>query len=77
MQAWNKESGVEKPCDISPLRHYAIRFLKHTKGSDYSVQAEAPSTPERLLDVGILEPSWEDQFPEVCFMFGPCIKLCS
>lgn len=63
-KAWNKESGVEKPCDISPLQHYAIRLLKHTKGSDYSVQAEAPSTPERLLDVGILEPSWEDQFPE-------------
>lgn len=64
IKIWKKESGVKKSWDTSLLQRYAIRFIKHTKDSDYVVQAEAPSTPERLLDVGILEQSWEDQFPE-------------
>ncbi|XP_057842837.2 chromatin modification-related protein EAF1 B isoform X2 [Cryptomeria japonica] len=69
----NKEPEDEKSCDVSPLQQYAIRYLKYMKDSDNTVQAEAPSTPERLLDAGILEPSWEDQFPEESLFYTiPC-----
>lgn len=69
----NKEPKAGKSLDVSPLQQYAIRHLKYTKDSDNTVQAEAPSTPERLLDAGILEPSWEDQFPEESLFYTvPC-----
>eukprot|EP01018_Ginkgo_biloba_P025815 Gb_03424 [translate_table: standard] len=66
IEVCNKDLEVEKLHNLShlPIQEYCIRFLRDTKGSDFSVQAEAPSTPDRLSDAGILEPSWEDHFPE-------------
>jgi hypothetical protein len=48
------------------IQQYAMRFLK-SSGFELMVQAEAPATPERHSESSstILEPFWEDQFPEV------------
>ncbi|CAK9257362.1 unnamed protein product [Sphagnum jensenii] len=47
------------------IQQYAMRFLK-SSGFELMVQAEAPATPERHSESSstILEPFWEDQFPE-------------
>nr|XP_010932960.2 chromatin modification-related protein EAF1 B [Elaeis guineensis] len=47
------------------VKDYAVRFLKYISStSRYPVLAEAPATPDRLHDTGILEMSWEDQHSE-------------
>ncbi|XP_008790645.2 chromatin modification-related protein EAF1 B-like isoform X2 [Phoenix dactylifera] len=47
------------------IKDYAVRFLKYNSNiSSYPVLAEAPTTPDRLCDTGILEMSWEDQHSE-------------
>ncbi|KAL5977580.1 hypothetical protein ACLOJK_041478 [Asimina triloba] len=48
-----------------PIQKYAVRFLKYNSSLDCPVQAEAPTTPERISDTGILEVTWDDQFSEV------------
>ncbi|KAI3960659.1 hypothetical protein MKX01_003833 [Papaver californicum] len=45
------------------VQGYAVRFLKYTKiAVDHPAQAEAPLTPDRISDLGIME--WEDQLSE-------------
>ncbi|MCL7026019.1 hypothetical protein MKW94_030186 [Papaver nudicaule] len=45
------------------VQGYAVRFLKYTKSAvDHPAQAEAPLTPDRISDLGIME--WEDQLSE-------------
>nr|XP_010917964.1 chromatin modification-related protein EAF1 B isoform X2 [Elaeis guineensis] len=47
------------------IKDYAVRFLKYNSSiSSYPVLAEAPTTPDRLCDTGILEMSWEDRHSE-------------
>lgn len=61
---------VEKSGPVSRLaiHDYAVRFLEYNSTiSDCSVLAEAPTTPDRLYDVGILEVS--DQLSEVWIIF--------
>ncbi|XP_077225080.1 chromatin modification-related protein EAF1 B-like isoform X2 [Tasmannia lanceolata] len=58
-----EEQNSEKALRF-PIQGYAVRFLKYNSSSDYRLQAEAPMTPDRLSDAGILEISQEDQFSE-------------
>lgn len=44
---------------------YAVRFLKYNSSVGPSLQAEAPSTPDRISDLGTVEMSWEDHLTEV------------
>ncbi|KAJ0980848.1 hypothetical protein J5N97_009103 [Dioscorea zingiberensis] len=58
-----KEESSEKTS--LPVQDYAVRFLKYTSSMpDYPVLPEAPTTPERIYDTGILEMSWEDQLSD-------------
>jgi len=48
------------------IEDYAVRFLKYEcSTSTHSVLAEAPTTPDRVNDAGILEKSWEGELSEV------------
>ncbi|KAJ0052445.1 hypothetical protein Pint_01548 [Pistacia integerrima] len=47
------------------IQGYAVRFLKHSSSSVPSLQAEAPATPDRISDLGIMEVSWDDHLTEV------------
>lgn len=47
------------------VQGYAVRFLKYNNSLVPPVQAEAPLTPERISDSGIVDMSWEDRFTEV------------
>ncbi|KAF8394106.1 hypothetical protein HHK36_020311 [Tetracentron sinense] len=62
----NTEHLEEHPRKSLPLavQGYAVRFFKYNRSLDRPVQAEAPMTPDRLSDWGILEMSWEDQSSE-------------
>lgn len=65
-----KESGTQYPWknpSVSVLG-YAVRFLKYNSSLS-PLQAEAPTTPDRISDVGIVEMSWEDHLTEVCYKF--------
>nr|CAD1828645.1 unnamed protein product [Ananas comosus var. bracteatus] len=62
---------VEKSGPVSRLaiHDYAVRFLEYNSTiSDCSVLAEAPTTPDRLYDVGILEVS--DQLSEESLFYA-------
>ncbi|XAR58725.1 Nucleoplasmin ATPase [Bertholletia excelsa] len=43
---------------------YALRFLKYNASLVSVGLAEAPATPDRISDFGIVEVSWEDNFTE-------------
>ena len=47
------------------VRAYAVRFLKTNRSNVPIGQAEAPVTPKRMSDLGLLEMSWEDRLTEV------------
>lgn len=42
-----------------------MRFLKYNRSLGRSLQEEAPATPDKISDLGILEMSWEDHLTEV------------
>ncbi|KAK9164591.1 hypothetical protein Syun_005493 [Stephania yunnanensis] len=44
------------------LQGYAVRFLKYSGSLDCSIEAEAPVTPDRMFDSGVVDISCEDQF---------------
>ncbi|KAK9129379.1 hypothetical protein Sjap_009866 [Stephania japonica] len=44
------------------LQGYAARFLKYSGSLDCSIEAEAPVTPDRMFDSGVVDISCEDQF---------------
>ncbi|KAK6937645.1 hypothetical protein RJ641_031153 [Dillenia turbinata] len=52
------------------LRAYAMRFLEYNRSIVPAVNAEAPMTPDRVSDSGILEVSWEDQLTEECLFYA-------
>ncbi|OVA15959.1 SANT/Myb domain [Macleaya cordata] len=55
------------------IQGYAVRFLKYTSTFDHPDQAEAPLTPDRISDLGIME--WEDQFSEETLFYT--VPLCA
>jgi hypothetical protein len=57
---------VNKQKSMAIIQQYAMPFLK-SSGFELMVQAEAPATPKRHSESNstILEPFWEDRFPEV------------
>jgi hypothetical protein len=48
------------------IHGYAVRFLKYNGSPFPSFQAEAPATPDRIADLGIVDTSWDDRLTEVC-----------
>ena len=48
------------------INGYAVRFLKYNSSPFPSFQAEAPATPDRIADLGIVDTSWDDRLTEVC-----------
>jgi hypothetical protein len=57
---------VNKQKSTAIIQQYAMPFLK-SSGFELMLQPEAPATPKRHSESNstILEPFWEDQFPEV------------
>lgn len=49
---------------------YAVRFLKYNSSVGPSLQAEAPSTPDRISDLGTVEMSWEDHLTEESLFYS-------
>ena len=48
------------------IQAYAVRFLKYDCNISYQpVLANAPTTPDRINDIGMLEKYWEDELSEV------------
>ncbi|XP_044494241.1 chromatin modification-related protein EAF1 B-like isoform X2 [Mangifera indica] len=52
------------------IQGYAVRFLKHHSSSVPSLQAEAPATPDRISDLGIMEVSWDDHLAEESLFYA-------
>lgn len=52
---------------------YALRFLKDSRSHGISSQAEAPATPDKISDSGIVDMSWEDHLSEVWCKFTLCL----
>ncbi|XVE78092.1 hypothetical protein DITRI_Ditri13aG0116000 [Diplodiscus trichospermus] len=46
------------------IQAYAIRFLKYSCSRVPLLQAEAPATPDRISDSGIMDISWDDHLTE-------------
>lgn len=57
MQCCRKESLA--------LQQYVARFLKHNNSDILHGQAEAPVTPDRVSDLGIMDMSLDDCLTEV------------
>lgn len=51
---------------VLDIREYALRFLKYNRTAVPHLQAEAPKTPDRISDSGIMDVSWDDHLTEVC-----------
>lgn len=48
------------------IQGYAMRFLQHNNSSHVQHCApEAPVTPDKIYDFGVLDMSWEDHLTEV------------
>jgi hypothetical protein len=65
-QERSQELGTQYPQKnpATAVLGYAVRFLKYNS-SVGPLQAEAPSTPDRISDLGTVEMSWEDHLTEV------------
>ncbi|XP_028214142.1 chromatin modification-related protein EAF1 B-like isoform X3 [Glycine soja] len=46
------------------VHSYALRFLKDSRSQGISSQAEAPTTPDKISDSGIVGMSWDDHLTE-------------
>ncbi|KAJ8749576.1 hypothetical protein K2173_026225 [Erythroxylum novogranatense] len=46
------------------IQKYAVRFLRCNGSPVPPLQAEVPTTPDRVFDLGIMEVSWDDQLTE-------------
>ncbi|KAI4354359.1 hypothetical protein L6164_003229 [Bauhinia variegata] len=46
------------------IRAYALRFLKYSSSYGITSQAEPPTTPDRISDLGTLDMSWEEHLTE-------------
>ncbi|KAF9622932.1 hypothetical protein IFM89_035363 [Coptis chinensis] len=59
-------------CHRLAVQEYAVRFLKYSSSFKCAVQAEAPKTPDRLSDLGIVDIFMEDRFSEeILFYTAP------
>ncbi|KAK1326046.1 hypothetical protein QJS10_CPA01g00802 [Acorus calamus] len=47
-----------------PIEKYAVRFLEYDNSADGAAVAEAPTTPDRMSDLGSLSMSWEGSLSE-------------
>lgn len=52
-----------------PIRAYALRYLKYNSSPVPSLLAEAPATPDRISDSGIMDISWDEHLTEVWLNF--------
>ncbi|OMO89275.1 hypothetical protein CCACVL1_07948 [Corchorus capsularis] len=52
------------------LRAYALRFLKYSSSPVPSLQAEAPATPDRISDSGIMDISWDEHLTEESLFYA-------
>lgn len=59
--------GTQYPRQNTPIAvmGYATRFLKYNSSLGSSLQVLAPTTPDRISDMGIVEISWEDHLTDV------------
>ncbi|KAA8550625.1 hypothetical protein F0562_002309 [Nyssa sinensis] len=72
MDFWHSAEETSKELELQcpgkkfalAVQGYAVRFLKYNSSLVLLGQAEAPGTPDRVSDLGILETSWEDNFTE-------------
>ncbi|KAA8543485.1 hypothetical protein F0562_021020 [Nyssa sinensis] len=72
MEFWHSAEETSKELELQcpgkkfalAVQGYAVRFLKYNSSVVPLGQAEAPVTPDRVADLGILEMSWEDHFTE-------------
>ncbi|TKY66125.1 Chromatin modification-related protein EAF1 A [Spatholobus suberectus] len=46
------------------VHRYALRFLKDSRSQGICSQAEAPTTPDKISDSGIVDMSWDDHLTE-------------
>ncbi|TYG58711.1 hypothetical protein ES288_D08G244400v1 [Gossypium darwinii] len=46
------------------IRAYALRYLKYNSSPVPSLLAEAPATPDRICDLGIMDISWDEHLTE-------------
>ncbi|XP_015892402.3 chromatin modification-related protein EAF1 B isoform X2 [Ziziphus jujuba] len=60
----SKKLDPQYPRKILAVQGYAVRFLKYNSSLGRCLQAEAPATPDRVSDLGILDVSWEDNLTE-------------
>ncbi|XP_078445193.1 chromatin modification-related protein EAF1 A-like isoform X2 [Wolffia australiana] len=58
------EDECARRCAQVPVLDYAVRFLDCNGAGDRQVIAEAPVTPERTGDSGVLGMTWDDQLSE-------------
>ncbi|XVF32192.1 hypothetical protein REPUB_Repub17cG0060900 [Reevesia pubescens] len=52
------------------IRAYALRFLKYNNSPVPTLQAEAPATPDRISDTGIVDISWDEHFTEESLFYA-------
>ncbi|GLT28183.1 hypothetical protein SLA2020_031340 [Shorea laevis] len=52
------------------IQGYAQRFLKYNSSPVPSLQAEAPATPDRIFDLGIMEMSWDEHQTEESLFYA-------
>ncbi|GKU86056.1 hypothetical protein SLEP1_g637 [Rubroshorea leprosula] len=52
------------------IEGYALRFLKYNSSPFPSQQAEAPATPDRMFDWGIMEMSWAEHLTEESLLYA-------
>ncbi|XP_043805665.1 chromatin modification-related protein EAF1 B isoform X3 [Manihot esculenta] len=67
-----KELGIQNPGKklACLIQGYAVRFLKCNSAAVPSLQADAPATPDRIADSGIIQTSWEDHLTEESLFYA-------
>ncbi|KAI4356403.1 hypothetical protein L6164_000428 [Bauhinia variegata] len=58
------EGQQPRKSEALKVRAYALRFLKFNSSHGISSQAEAPTTPDRMSDLGTVDMSWEENLTE-------------
>ncbi|KAK8521739.1 hypothetical protein V6N12_066325 [Hibiscus sabdariffa] len=52
------------------IRAYALRYLKYNSSPTPSFLVEAPATPDRVSDLGIMDISWDEYLTEESLFYG-------
>ncbi|XP_039039386.1 chromatin modification-related protein EAF1 B-like isoform X1 [Hibiscus syriacus] len=52
------------------IRAYALRFLKYSSSPVPGLQAEAPATPDRISDAGIIDIPWNEHLTEESLFYS-------